>query len=138
MKQERVVAVFPSILWVFILAVSVNTMGYNNGPKQPDLESFRELARNAACADIGNRLFLIDKKLVFWDRQGNCHDNSFAQTLYGNSPEEVLCSRKDSIAGPRQSCDNEESQEMFQTMLDNLDEEDLGLGFDHQVEPISF
>ncbi|MFQ5603457.1 MAG: hypothetical protein ACE5HS_09345 [bacterium] len=106
--------------------------------KPIDLEPFKELARNADCAEISNRLFLIDKKMVFWERLGNCPDNSFAQTLYGKTPDDVLCSRYDSIGGPLQSCNDQSYQNMFQTMVDNLNQPDLGLGPGHDVEPISF
>ncbi len=34
-----------------------------------DLESFRNLVNNAKCADISNKMYLIDDQMVFWDRQ---------------------------------------------------------------------
>ncbi|MFX0198368.1 MAG: hypothetical protein ACFFCW_19795 [Candidatus Hodarchaeota archaeon] len=135
MKQKELVSVFKTALSGLFIATLVMVSTCH---KPIDLEPFKELARNADCADISNRLFLIDKKMVFWDRQGNCPDNRFAQILFRRSPEDELCSRKDSIAGPIVSCKDEEFQELFETIIDNLDQDDLGLGPDHQVEPISF
>ncbi len=90
------------------------------------------------CADIHNRLFLIDDQLVFWDIAGNCADASYSQILFGSTPDEILCRLNDSIAGPMKSCDDESYQEMFDTITANLDQPDLGLGEAHTVEAVSF
>jgi hypothetical protein len=134
MKQKDLISEIVTVLCGLFITILV--MG-SICRKPIDLEPFKELARNADCADISNRLFLIDKKMVFWDRRGNCPDNSYAYILYGKSPEEELCSHRDSITGPIESCD-EEHQEMFNVIINNLDQSDLGLGQEHQVEPISF
>jgi hypothetical protein len=102
-----------------------------------DLEPFRELARDASCANIVNRLFLIDREMVFWDRRGNCMDASYAHTLYGGTVDTILCYDGDSIAGLQYSCEDP-FKEMFDTITANLDESDLGLGENHKVEKISF
>ena len=102
-----------------------------------NLQPFIEMAKNAICADISNRLFVIDNEFVFWARRGRCPDNNYEYILYGKSIEEVICYKKDSIAGPQSSCDPT-YEEMFQTILQNLDEPDLGLSEDHVVEEVSF
>ena len=90
------------------------------------------------CADIRNRLFLIDDQWVFWDQAGNCADASYAETLYGSSPDEVLCNAHDSIAGPMKHCTDPQHLDLFNTITAHLDQPDLGLGSDHTVEPIPF
>jgi hypothetical protein len=101
-----------------------------------DLAPFKEMANNGICADIRNRLFLIDGQLVFWDVAGNCADASYSETLYGSSPDQVLCSFHDSIAGPMKDCEEEQYQELFDTITENLDAPDLGLGEAHTVQTV--
>ncbi len=105
-------------------------------PSDFDLTPFKELARNSPCADIRNRLFLIDRELVFWDRAGNCDDAGYAQVLFGKSVEQVLCTLYDSIAGLTGGCDDESYRELFDTLIANLSQPDLGLGSNHTVEEI--
>ena len=100
----------------------------------PVLEPFVAAARTASCADLRNRLFVIDKTYVFADVAGNCSDASYSQVLYGAAPDKVLCSAGDSIAGPRVSCSDPKLSALFDTMRKNLDQPDLGLGKEHKVE----
>lgn len=103
-----------------------------------DLEPFQRLARtDTGCADLVNRLFLIDGAMVFRHKEGQCADASYALTLYGSTPDEVLCGLYDSIAGPQRPC-RPAYKARFETILDHLDEPDLGLGAGHRVEPIPF
>ena len=101
-------------------------------------ELFFTRAREEVCANTRNRLFVIDGKQVFWDRAGTCGDNSYAQRLYGATPEALLCEASDSIIGPRISCNDMSDRAMFDTILKNLDSADLGLGSSHKVELLSF
>lgn len=104
-----------------------------------NLKPFRELARNASCADVRNRLFLIDQRLVFWDRESKCADAAYAQTLYDRRPSTVLCNAMDSIAGPQRACNADAPFiNMFETVLENLEAPDLGLGPGHTVTPVDF
>lgn len=113
-------------------------------PQVPVLTmSFEEMYWNADCADIKNELFFIQdsreyagNSFVFRNRQGNCMDNRFEQTLYRG--ESKVCSRSDSIAGVRESCDNEEQRQMFSTMINNLDKPDFGLGQQYTVTRMTF
>jgi hypothetical protein len=108
------------ILLPLALLLVAACAGEATGPDRAvDLVPFQELARAAECADIHNRLFLIDEQWVFWDRAGDCPDASYSQTLYGGTPDHVLCTVYDSIAGPEKDCP------------------DLGLGPEHTVEPVS-
>jgi hypothetical protein len=99
--------------------------------------NFIQLARDAKCSDIRNRLFLIDGKEVFWETQGNCADMGFARTLFDGSPAEVLCTNNDSIAGGVSSCSDKAMRPLFDVIVQNLDKKDLGLGSTHKVEEIS-
>ena len=103
-----------------------------------DLTPFKAMARTGQCADIRNRLFLIDNQMVFWDRAGNCADAAYSETLYGSSPDQVLCVSHDSIAGPMKSCQDELHQNVFDTITANHDQADLGLGPEHTVLPVPF
>lgn len=93
-------------------------------------------AQEAICAEQRNRLFVIDKRMVFWDRAGNCPDNAYSRSLFGATPQVLLCSVSDSVAGPRSACTDESSRALFNIILGNLDKSDLGLGSGHQVEPL--
>lgn len=97
---------------------------------------FVNLVKDANCANIKNRLFVIDQKQVLSDKAGSCADAAYSQTLYGMTPQTQLCSNSDSIAGPRLSCSDASSESLFKTMLQNLDKADLGLGSQHQVQQI--
>jgi hypothetical protein len=103
-----------------------------------DLAPFKERARASGCADIRNRLFLIDDQYVFWDVAGNCADASYGETLYGSTPDQVLCVLHDSIAGPMKECQDERYRAMFDTITANLDKPDLGLGPERTVRPVRF
>ena len=101
-----------------------------------DLETFKARARSAHCADRKNRLFLIDRELVFWHREGNCPDASYSLILYDRANGQVLCSLTDSIAGPIKTINNNEYENLFETIIDNLEKSNLGLSSDHRVEEI--
>jgi hypothetical protein len=104
-----------------------------------NLPQFKEKVKSMLyCADLKNRLFQIDRNMVLWDTAGSCLDASFAVTLFGNTVEETLCSHRDSVYGLKTSCIEERHQELFQTIIENLDKPDLGLGTGHQVEPVAF
>ncbi|HEY1149523.1 MAG TPA: hypothetical protein VGF27_13170 [Pseudoduganella sp.] len=107
-------------------------------PAALNRDEFIKLARGASCSDIRNRLFIIDDKQVFWDKQGNCPDNGYSRTLYGRTAADVQCVSNDSIAGPQTSCSNTAMRPLFDTMLQNLDKADLGLGGAHKVEQVEF
>lgn len=103
----------------------------------PVTADFIAKAQEATCADQRNRLFMIDKRMVFWDRTGSCADNAYARNLFGATPQALLCSASDSVGGARLSCSDESARAMFSTILANLDKSDLGLGGSHQVEPLA-
>jgi hypothetical protein len=107
-----------------------------NKPVQIVTNDFINSAKEATCANIKNRLFVIDQKQVFWDKAGSCADAAYSQTLYGATPQTLLCSNADSIAGPRLTCSDTSNESLFKTMLQNLDKADLGLGSQHQVQQI--
>ncbi len=102
------------------------------------VNSFISMAKTSPCNDITNRLFLIDQKVVFWERAGRCPDNSYEHTLFGEKPDTVLVVSRDSIAGPRTNYNDENYRAMFDTIVKNRDKADLGLGNAHQVQPITF
>ena len=104
----------------------------------PVVSEYIKMAQAASCASTRNNLYLVDSKYVLWDRAGKCADNSYGVTLMGPTPEAVLCTSGDSIAGPRTSCTDESVRPLFDTMLKNLDKADLGLGAGHKVEPVGF
>jgi hypothetical protein len=99
---------------------------------------FVDMARNAACAETKNRLFVIDGKQVFWDHAGRCADAAYEQVLFGNKPESRLCSYGDTIAGPKTYCQDESARALFETIVKNADQPDLGLGSGHKVEQLAF
>ena len=113
-------------------------VGEPNPSAAIDTSKFVELAQNDSCADIRNRLFVIDNRYVFAERAGNCADASYSYSLYGSTPEPVLCSQADSIAGPRLSCTDDKAKALFDVIVKHLDAADLGLGSAHKVEQLKF
>ena len=105
--------------------------------EKPVTAEFIAQAQGANCADQLNRLFVIDKQVVFWERAGSCPDNSHARSLFGATPQVLLCSASDTAAGPQATCADAQWRAMFDTILANLDKNDLGLGSGHQVEPVA-
>lgn len=108
-----------------------------NSNSAVSISSFTAMTANAACADVRNDLYLIDGKLVFWVRTGKCPDAAYAYILYGQTPQEKLCSYADSIAGPRESCLVASYQELFSSMIHAVDDQQLGLDSSHTVAKVS-
>jgi hypothetical protein len=98
---------------------------------------FIALASGASCANLRNRMFVIDQKRVIWDKAGSCADASYALTLFGNTTKDVVCSSADSIAGPKTTCTDQQYRSMFDLISKNLDKADLGLGSAHQVTQLT-
>lgn len=109
---------------------------YESDGTSIELDEFQNMAINATCSDIANKLFVIDNQLVFWIVEGNCPDASYSYTLFGNNPDEILCKKFDSIAGPQEQCFNESYQDIFQIMIDNIYSDDLGLDPNHKITEI--
>jgi len=103
------------------------------------MEQFIALTNDASCAQTRNRLLTIsstaylDTRLILLDQAGNCADAAYRQALYGESVDDLLCSNADSIAGPMKSCPNPAYSELFDTVIQNLDEPDLGLGPEYDI-----
>jgi hypothetical protein len=105
-------------------------------PSGPVRAEFIKLARNAACTDRSNHLYIIDGKQVFWERSGNCPDNAYSYSLFGLTPADLQCSSGDSIAGPRTTCRDESQRALLQTITKNLSKPGLGLDGSHKVEAL--
>jgi hypothetical protein len=129
-------SVLPCILSAVLVVVSGCGESQDPSVIAPEWKPFVELARGSECANTRNRLFLIDQALVFWDRAGDCPDNSYSETLFGKSPDEVLCKLHDSIAGPMKNCADPSYADLFEIMIAHLDEPDLGLGPGHDVRQL--
>ena len=119
-----------------VVAQSGCSRGHSSVQAAPELAPFVELARKTECADDRRRLFVIDNVLVFFDRAGDCPDNSYSETLFGGSVDEVLCASHNSIAGPVTECHDAAFRELFETIIAHLDEPDLGLGSRHTVHQV--
>jgi hypothetical protein len=141
-KLNKQIAIFYFLFTMMALAIVFLVLSCEDESTEPspeiDLTPFKELARAADCTDIRNRLYLIDSQLVFWDRAGDCPDNSYAQKLFGSKIDTILCDSHDSIAGPVIIYQDDLYRGMFDTIIANLDQPDLGLGPDHTVQTIPF
>lgn len=104
-----------------------------------DSAAFVKLAQGmSSCADRKNRLWVIDGKQVFWDRAANgCPDMNWSQKLYGATPDALLCSSEDSIAGPMTKCVDDSKRALFDTIVKNADAANLGLDSSHKVVAIT-
>lgn len=106
-------------------------------------QAFKDVAtQTSGCAQTRNRLLSIDHAtlgtfdLILLDQAGTCADAAYRQVLYGASPAAMLCSNTQTIAGPARNCPAEQYARMFDKIIDNLDEPDLGLGPDYIVQEI--
>jgi hypothetical protein len=100
-----------------------------------ELPDFVAVAEDADCAGDVNRIYRIDGAQVLWYREDlGCADAAYAITLYGASPDDELCSSHQTIGGPVTQCADPGARADFETMIDNLDDPDLGLGERHTVE----
>ncbi len=105
----------------------------------PVVSEFIKMAQEASCASTRNNLFVVDGKYVVSDRADyGCYDAAYSVSLMGPTPQAVLCSSNQTIAGPQTSCTDASLRPLFDTILKNLDKADLGLGAGHKVEPVSF
>lgn len=92
-----------------------------------------------SCVEIRNRVLSIQNnqqpqdRVILLDQAGNCADAGYRQVLFGSAGDNVLCSNADSIAGPRKSCAEAGRAKLFDTILENLDRPDLGLGSGYTV-----
>ncbi|MHB1355523.1 MAG: hypothetical protein ACYCZF_06065 [Anaerolineae bacterium] len=132
-----------AILIALVIAVLFILAGCTSSPGKPTvtadpLFTFKQMAREASCAELRNRLFLIDDRWVFWDTAGECPDAAYAQTLYDRSLDQVLCTLHDSIGGPVKKCPDASYLGLFETITANLDQPDLGLGSGHRIQPVDF
>lgn len=138
-KRKLTILTIVAISIISIAIIGVYATNFYETEVTIELGNFQEMARNTTtCADIRNELFVIDNQMVFWAVEGNCMDASYAYTLFGKNPQEVLCKKYDSIAGPQEYCNEEGVQKIFQVIINNLDSDDLGLGWNHQVRQILF
>lgn len=105
---------------------------YNiNSSISNDLKAFKTMAQKTSCADKRNDLYLIDGKMIFWAREGSCADAGYSYILFGQTPDEILCSRSDSLVGPQEKCNDVSFQELFKSVETRKD--DLGLSPAHVV-----
>ena len=129
----------PVAAWLLVLTLPAQ-WGCKSSERllAPDPRPFVEMARLSDCADQRNRLSLIDGALVFWDKAGSCADAAYSQTLFGATPENLLCRYGDSIAGPQREIRDPRYEKLFDIILAHLDEPNLGLGPPHTVRAIPF
>jgi hypothetical protein len=99
-RSRSYAAILMTILPTALLLLA-SCAGSSTGPRSAvDLAPFKKMARAGGCADVRNRLFLIDDQLVFWDRAGNCADAAYGETLYGSTPDQVLCVESHKVMPP--------------------------------------
>lgn len=116
---------------------STTSIKLGSTPAPLETSAFLTIANDNTCANLQNRLFLIDQQYVLSEKLGNCSDARYRQTLFGKTPETILCTNADSIAGPRYSCSDPAAAAIFKQAIEHLDYPDLGLGSNHQVQQIN-
>jgi hypothetical protein len=137
-KNIRLIIIIVIVLILFVISGTLIVYFKETDKTSIGLDVFKNMASNATCSDITNKLFVIDNQMVFWITEGICPDASYVYTLFGITPDEVLCKRFDSIAGPQEQCNDEDFREIFQIIVDNLDADDLGLDVNHIVTEVLF
>ena len=145
--KYRIINLCQSLLMIIVLLfglISIVATGGGGGTdvilpdEDLDIEPFIEYAEASICTDIRNRLFIIDDELVLWDRVGNCPDYSYEVQLFREDLDNLLCEEHDSIAGPQTFIYDEDYRDLFETILDNIEDENLGLYDSHLVEEVVF
>ena len=139
MKNKIKSIITIAVIVILLIIIGVYIFYFYETDKTPiDLDNFRDMANNASCADVTNKLFVIDNQMVFWVVEGNCPDASYSYTLFGSTPDKILCKKFDSITGPQEQCFDNDFQDLFLTIIDNIGVNDLGLGAYHTVTEINF
>jgi hypothetical protein len=127
------------LLSAIVLTFLVRCTGNATGPQTTiDMEPFVAKANKNICTDIVNKLFVIDDALVFWWREGSCRDASFGYTLFGTDTGNVLCRHLETIAGLYEDIRDSSCLPMFLTIINNLNNRNLGLGSAHRVVRFPF
>jgi hypothetical protein len=142
----KIIGICQSLLMIIVLFfgfISIVATGGGGTDVIPtnenlDIEPFIEYAYASDCTDIRNRLFIIDDELMLWDRVGNCPDGSYEVQLFREDLDNLLCETYDSIASPQTYIYDEDYRDLFETILDNIEVEDLGIGDSHLVEEVVF
>lgn len=94
----------------------------------------REFMPAALPTFSSQKLFVIDEKLIFWQRDGLAQDYAFHYILMDKTQKE-LCSYQDSIAGARTECSDPAFADLFKIILGNINKNNFGLT-NHRVERV--
>ena len=124
------------VVWLSILPGCGDKGCEVRGPV--DVVAFQAMAQSEICAEHRNDLFMIDKSLVYWDREGDCEDAHYSRTLFGSTPDAKLCWESETLEGNQRVYADPHYRQMFDIILANRERPDLGLGSGHLVEPIHF
>jgi hypothetical protein len=111
-----------------------------NGPlpgfAAPAAGKLLAMADGAACGDTRNRLYLIDGRLLFWDRAGSCIDDAYGRVLFGAASGTPLCRQQDGMLGRVDVCADERDRALFERLVRGREAPDLGLGAGHVVQAV--
>jgi len=94
----------------------------DHGSSSVDLEAFRELARTndrSECVDE-QALYLVDREYVVHLTRGSCPDAGGGISLFSSTPDQLLCSAHQTIAGPLQRCASESARPLFQVIIEHI------------------
>ncbi len=90
-----------------------------------DLEAFRDHARERAgspCVEQ-QQLFVVDGTFVVHSFAGRCVDASYGVTLFGRTPDDVLCRAGQTIAGHVERCEVDTVVALFHAIVTHLTRE---------------
>jgi len=136
--EKKILYVVLSVIILLIFLMLLFYVFYEKDKVSINIEDFKDFALNANCADKTNDLFIIDNKMVLWIVEGSCSDASYSYTLFGNNTDIILCKEFDTIAGPNRECFDDNYEDIFQIIIENINTNDFGLGLNHKVEKILF
>ena len=145
--KYKIVEICQSLLMIMVILfgfMSIVATGGGGGTdviptdEDLDIEPFVEYAEASDCTDIRNRLFIIDDELVLWDRVGSCPDASYEVQLFREGLDNLLGESYDSVAGPQTDIYDEDYRDLFELILDNIEDENLGLDDSYLLEEVVF
>jgi uncharacterized protein YpmB len=134
--EKKILCIVITVIFLLIFLMLLFYVYYEKDEISINIDDFKDLALEVNCADKTNDLFIIDNKMVLWVVEGNCSDASFSYTLFGNNTDIILCKEFDTIAGPKRECFNNDYKDIFQTIIENINNNNFGLGLNHKVEKI--
>jgi hypothetical protein len=110
------------------LIICLNLIYSNETKKHIEIDLFIKIADNkTSCPNIRNNLYLINSNMFIWVVDRKYPDSSYEYTLFEKNPQIIFCKILDYIAGPQEFYNNDKYPQIFELLINNINEENLVL-----------